>query len=75
MIVKSVIGIIFESENDRLKSYNGIENGDIFEKKYNVFYSVTESHVIDDKICNYKVVYIKYQIYRQNNSLSGYKFE
>ena len=54
-VIRSIVGIIPESDIDGLSNHNGIGSGIIFDKKDNTYYVVTAKHVIDVDNSKFKI--------------------
>lgn len=46
-VIRGIVGIIQENEEEELTSHKGIGSGVIFDKKENTYYVITAKHVID----------------------------
>lgn len=55
LALRSIVGIIPESEQDGLKKRDGVGSGVIFEKNGNTYYAVTAAHVVEDNSKKYKL--------------------
>lgn len=67
-VIRGIVGIIPENEEEGLTSHKGIGSGVIFDKKENTYYVITAKHVIDKDNS-------KFKIFTKDTKYSGQKIK